>query len=235
MSNLLTSTTLSAAVSLNASVINVASAAGMYAPQNGGIMQKLYVINPETTKGELMDISPGLNGTAIQVTRNSLFRQAFISGAYVVIGRSPQDEAIGLGPSFFEQDPVGAAPPAANIPAIPYINVTNGNQWLRSVDGLWVAGFNNTTAGPGVTAAVASAAGVVLPSGPLFHITGSEAITGFTLPVGFSGGSFSVIPDAAFTWTNATNIALGGTAVINKTLTFTWDSNAGKWTPSYIA
>jgi hypothetical protein len=198
-------------------------------------MQKLYVINPETTKGELMDINPGLNGTAISVTRNSLFRQAFVSGAYVIIGQSPANEAIGLGPSFFEFDPVGAVA-AANVPIIPWINVTNGNQWLLSADtaGLWVPGFNNPSPNKGVTAAVASAAGLVTPSGPLFHITGNLAITGFTLPVGFTGGSFSVIPDGTFTWTTATNIALAGTAVVNRTLTFTWSSVDGKFTPSYV-
>jgi hypothetical protein len=234
MSTALTSTTLSAAVSLNASLINVASAAGMYAPQSGGIEQKLYVINPETTKGELMSINPGLNGTAISVTRNSLFRQAFVSGAYVVIGQSPANEAIGLGPSFFEYDPAGAVT-AVNVPITPWINVTNGNQWLRSVDGLWVPGFGNRTAGPGVTATVPSFAGVILPSGPLFHVTGAEAVTGFTLPVGFTGGSFSIIPDGTFTWTTAGNIAVAGTAVVSKTLTFTWSSQDGKFYPNYVA
>jgi hypothetical protein len=233
MSTALTSTTLSAAASNQVGIINVASASGIGAPQSGGIMQKLYVINPETTKGELMDVI-GVNGTQISVTRNALFRQAFVSGAYVVIGQSAANEAIGLGPSFFEYDPVGSVT-AVNVPITPWINVTNGLQWLRSVDGLWVPGFNNRTAGPGVTATVASFAGFILPSGPLFHVTGAEAVTGFTLPVGFTGGSFSIIPDGTFTWTNANNIALGGTAVVNKTLTFTWSSQDGKFTPSYIA
>lgn len=233
MSTALTSTTLAAALSNSANLLTVASASGMYAPESGGINQKLYVINPETTRGELMEITPGLNGVSISVARNSLFRQAFVSGAYVIIGQSPANEAIGLGPSFFEYDPVGAVT-AVNVPITPWINVTNGNQWLRSVDGLWVPGFGNKTAGPGVTADVASAAGVVLPSGPLFHITGALAITGFTLPVGFTGGSFTVIPDGTFTWTTAGNIALAGTAVVNRSLTFTWDSNVGKFTPSYV-
>ncbi len=234
MSTALTSTTLAAALSNSANLLTVASASGIYAPQSGGINQKLYVINPETTKGELMDVTPGINGVSISVARNSLFRQAFISGAYVIIGQSPGNEAIGLGPSFFEYDPVGAVT-AVNVPITPWINVTNGNQWLRSVDGLWVPGFNNPASDKGITATVASFAGFILPSGPLFHVTGAEAVTGFTLPVGFTGGSFSIIPDGTFTWTNANNIALGGTAVVNKTLTFTWSSQDGKFTPSYIA
>ena len=233
MSIALTSTTLAAALNNQSSQLTVASGSGIYAPANGGINQKLYVINPETTRGELMDVI-AINGVAVTVTRNSLFRQAFVNGAYVVIGQSPGNEAIGLGPSFFEYDPVGSVA-AVNVPITPWINVTNGNQWLRSVDGLWVPGFGNRTSSPGVTAAVASAAGAILPSGPLFHVTGAEAVTGFTLPVGFTGGSFTIIPDGTFTWTTAGNISLAGTAVVNKSLTFTWDSNAGKFTPSYIA
>ncbi len=232
MSTALTSTTLAAALSNQFSQLTVASGTGIYAPANGGIMQKLYVINPETTKGELMDVT-AINGVAVNVTRNALFRQAFVNGAYVIIGQSPGNEAIGLGPSFFEYDPVGAVT-AVNVPITPWINVTNGNQWLRSLDGLWVPGFGNTTAGPGVTAAVASAAGAILPSGPLFHVTGNLAVTGFTLPVGFTGGSFTIIPDGTFTWTTAGNIALAGTAVVNRNLTFVWSSQDGKFTPSYV-
>lgn len=232
MSIALTSTTLAGALNNQSNQLTVASGAGIYAPANGGISQKIYVINPETTRGELMDVI-AINGVAVTVTRNSLFRQAFVNGAYVVIGQSPGNEAIGLGPSFFEYDPVGSVS-AVNVPITPWINVTNGNQWLRSVDGLWVPGFGNKTAGPGVTDAVASLAGATLPSGPLFHVTGNNAITGWTLPVGFTGGSFTVIPDGTFTWTTAGNIALAGTAVVNRNLTFVWDSNVGKFTPSYV-
>jgi len=232
MSTALTSTTLAAALSNQSSQLTVASGSGIYAPSNGGISQKLYVINPETVRGELMDVT-AINGVAVSVSRLALFRQAFISGAYVIIGQSPGNEAIGLGPSFFEYDPVGAVT-AVNVPITPWINVTNGNQWLRSVDGLWIPGFGNNTQPAGLSATVASVAGATLPSGPLFHVTGTNAITGWTLPVGFTGGSFTVIPDGNFTWTTAGNIALAGTAVTGRNLTFTWDSNAGKFTPSYV-
>ena len=62
MSTALTSTTLAGALNNQTSQMTVASASGIYAPANGGINQKLYVINPETTKGELMDVTPGING-----------------------------------------------------------------------------------------------------------------------------------------------------------------------------
>jgi hypothetical protein len=86
-----------------------------------------------------------------------------------------------------------------------------------------------------VTAKVASAAAAILPSGPLFHVDGTLAVTGFTVPVGGVGASFSIIPDAVFTWTTAGNIALAGSAVVNKLLTFTWDATNSKYIPSYIA
>lgn len=155
--------------------------------------------------------------------------------------------ALGANPTpsgFFDRDPsFNGACTAANTSATPYLNVLTGAQWLCStVTGTWVPGFNNpanaSSAEP--TAAVASVAGATLPSGPLFHVTGTNAIVTWTQPVGCnataSGGcSFTVIPDAVFTWTSAGNIALAGTAVVNKALTFTWDAKNSKWIPSYIA
>lgn len=231
MATALTQTTLSGAVTASQMVLPVASATGISAPTNN-IRQQLYLVNPETTKGELVDVI-GVNGTQISIARNSLFRQSFVSGAIVIIGQSPTLQSQGFG-SFGEVDPVGSVTAAA-VTTAPFINVTNGNQWLRSIDGLWVPGFNNASANKGTTAAVASAAGAIIPSGPLFHVTGTAAVTGFTIPVGFSGGSFSIIPDGAFTFTTAGNIALAGTAVVSRVLTFTYDSNAAKpFYPSYV-
>lgn len=228
MATTLTQTTLSGAVSLSAGVLNVTSATNLFAPSNQ-LVQQIYVINPETARGELMTVA-GISGTAIQVSRLSGFRQAFNSGALVICGLNSQ-----YLPSFQAYDPVGAVT-AANVAVTPWINVTNGNQWIRSVDGLWIPGWQNVTAPQGVAAAVASAAGQIVPSGPLFHITGALAITGFvnSSMIGFTGGSFTVIPDGNFTWTAANNIAVLGTAVTNRALTFTWDSNAARWNPSYV-
>ncbi len=98
----------------------------------------------------------------------------------------------------------------------------------------WVPGWNNP-ARSAVTAAVASVAGATLPSGPLFHMTGTNAITSFTMPVGFTVGSFTVIADDAFTWTATNNLGDAGTAVALSTITFTWDAAAGKWYSSHLA
>jgi hypothetical protein len=128
-------------------------------------------------------------------------------------------------------------------PTYPLLNVLTGEQFLCStITNTWVPGFSNAwlpVAG-GPTTAVASAAGAILPSGPLFHVTGTAAVTGFTIPVGCAATavgtcSFTIIPDGAFTWTTAGNIALAGTAVVNKALTFLWDAKNSKWVPNYIA
>jgi hypothetical protein len=81
-------------------------------------------------------------------------------------------------------------------------------------------------------AAVASAA-IITPTGSLFHVTGSMAIETIKTPwQGFSG-RITIIPDGAFTWTSTGNIAVSGTALVSKAITFTFDWSTRKWYPSY--
>jgi hypothetical protein len=169
----------------------------------------------------------GVSGTTISVIRGAAGTAAVnhISGAIVIIG--PRQ-------AFIAYDPDGACT-AANTAYTPTINIKNGYQWLCStVSGVlkWVPGFNNPNP-PEPSAAVASAAGLITPSGPLFHITGTAAITGFNLPVGFQKGVICAIPDGIFTTTNANNIALASTAVVSKTLCWTYDKGTAKFYPSY--
>lgn len=84
----------------------------------------------------------------------------------------------------------------------------------------------------GIGTPVASLAGAITPTGPIFHVTGVAAITGINVPAGFSG-QITVIPDGIFTWTTAGNIFLAGTAVVGKAIIFTYDSTTKKWYPSY--
>lgn len=168
----------------------------------------------------------GVNGTTITVARGQSGTAAVkhASGAMVLAGSPSQ---------FYTYNPTGSCT-AATITVTPWVNVYTSNQFLcSSVTGTWVPGWQNTSVPAQVTAAVASAAGLIVPSGPLFHITGTNAITGFTIPVGYTNGPVCVIPDAIFTTTNATNIALGSTAVVNKTLCWTFDGTNGKFVPSY--
>ena len=168
----------------------------------------------------------GVSGTAVTVARgqNTTKAVGHITGAMVLVG-SPD--------WFSDQDPTGSCV-TASVKTAPHVNVISGNQWLCSTVTLgWVPGFQNRSQPARVTTAVASAAGKVTPSGPLFHITGALAITGFNIPVGFAYGSFCVIPDAAFTTTTANNIAIASTAVINQLECFTWDDTNSKFVPTY--
>ena len=236
MSTNILQTTLTAAINQKATTLAVASATGIVAPTNqSASQQKLYIIDPDGTKGELMLVSGSPNGLLVPVSRIDQFKASHTSGSIVLI--APLDPTFG---GFQEFDPSGNPSVTGSYPGVPFIvpwlNVNNGNQWLAGILGQWVPGWNNPSAQKGVTAAVASVAGPITPSGPLFHITGALAITGITMPIGCAGGSFTVIPDGTFTWTTGDgSIGLAGTAVVGKALTFTYDSNALKWYPSYIA
>lgn len=220
--NALGSTTLASAMNGQTNTANVASATGITYSVSGN--QTLLFIDDEAL---MVAASP--NGTQVTVTRGygGTRANAHLSGANVLIGR----------PTWFTSfDPSGSCS-NNNLIASPLVNIMSGNQWLcSSVLGRWVPGFGNpgnsgATVGP--TTAVASAAGLITPSGPLFHITGALAITGFTVPVGFNGGSFCVIPDGTFTTTTANNISLASTAVVNKVLCWTFDKNTNKFSPTY--
>ena len=243
MASTITQTTLSGIVKAEDSNITVVSPTNI-APPLTGMMQQLYLINPDSTRGEVMNVI-AVNGSMISVTRLDLFRQRFVGplvggglGTIVITEPSISGGPLFNGPflsGFQEFDPIGGTQTnQASSVNQPWLNLTNGNQWLFSaLTGVWVPGWNNPNSIKGVTAAVASAAGVILPSGPLFHVTGTAAITGFTLPIGFAGGSFTIIPDGAFTWTTAGNIAIAGTAVVGVPITWTYDSYLGKFYPAY--
>jgi hypothetical protein len=147
---------------------------------------------------------------------------------------------------FFQIDPpLGASCTAANTPTTPWVNVITGSQWLCStITGSWVPGFQNPwiTDGAWQTATVPAAAGAILPSGPLFVISGAGAITGFTIPVGcdataVGGCSFTVIAAAGstWTWTAAGNIMTAGTGTAGHTFTFIWSASLQKFVPSSLS
>jgi hypothetical protein len=219
--NTLTQTTLSQSQSDSSNVIILASQTNVTYGPSASQQTILYI------DGEQENVL-SIVGTAVHVSRGQAGTRAnaHSSGQMVLLGR----------PSWFYRfNPAGACF-TANVFATPWINVITNQEWLcSSVTLQWVPGWGNTGATPGVTALVASAAGEVTPSGPLFHINGTAAITGFLTPVGCDAtavgacGPFTVIPDAAFTWTTANNIAVAGTAVANLAIIFTWDATNSKW------
>jgi len=90
----------------------------------------------------------------------------------------------------------------------------------------------------GTTAAastIASAA-TIAPTKDITFISGTAAVVTITAIAPFTtgGGTITLIPTGAFTWTTAGNIAVAGTAVVNRALTMTYDSATTKWYPSYV-
>lgn len=192
---------------------------------------------------ELMAVV-SINGTTIQVQRgiSGTVASPHASGAMVLFGRNAW---------FYNQDPGGirgmdggisgvACTPAAVLVS-PYVNYLSGAQWLcSSITNTWVPGWN--TAGPPVaTATVASVAGTTTPSGPLFTISGTNAIVNFAVPVGFNGtavggGCFTAIPTGIWTWTAAGNITTAGTVTAGNSVpvSFCWNAVTSKWVPSRI-
>lgn len=229
----LTQTRLSSAISNSyTTTVVVVSATGITAPSTA---QTLIMVDNEAmfvnaVSGTTLTVQRGASGTAAV---------PHIANARVLAGPPS---------AFLAYDPSGKCTNGQGAFLYsPVINTKNGLQWLCStVTGEVTPGFGNgNPSSADVTTAVASVAGATKPSGPLFHVTGTNAITAWGSSttagaVGMGGGSsdaqgepFCVIPDAIFTTTATNNIALASTAVVNKLLCFTWDGTNKKYVPSY--
>lgn len=221
--NTMGATTLGAALTDNATLVQVAATTGMAVNANAGYNTNIYVDR------ELMTVI-GINGLVLTVARGQAGTgaAAHLSGAVVYEGRPNW---------FYPRDPKGGTCVLANVIVTPWINVNTGNQWLCSTITLrWIPGFGNpgNSAIPvGTNTAVASVAGLTTITGPLFHVTGTNAITGWTIPVGGVGAGFCIIPDAAYTTTATNNIAIATTGVLNKVQCWTWDDKNSKYVASY--
>jgi len=229
----LTQTRLSAAVTTSSTrTVVVASATGITAPTTA----QTYIF----VDGELMFVN-AVSGTTLTVQRGA-------SGTAAVPHIANARVLAGPGQAFIGYDPSGACTNGQGLFLYsPIVSYKDGLQWLCStVTGEITPGFGNgAPSNADVTTAVASVAGATKPSGPLFHVTGTNAITAWGSSttvgaVGMGGGTsdaqgepFCVIPDAIFTTTATNNIALATTAVVNKTLCYTWDGTNKKYTPSY--
>ena len=247
----LTQTTISANVSQGATSFALASVTGITGV--GAINNAVGGTtggNANTTdlyidRELLQVVSVNTTAKTVTVLRGQGGSQAapHASGAMVLAG--PPAAFLNYDPEGYCGGATGTGFSPSNPPQYtPWVNQRTGAQWLcSSITHSWVPGFGNP-GGSGnpisVTTAVASVAGSTLPSGPLFHVTGTNAITGWTIPVGCAatttgGCSFTVIPDAVFTWTAAGNIAVassalpGGAVVANHPIIFFWDAKNSKW------
>jgi hypothetical protein len=231
--NTLTATTLAADSAAGARTFRLTSVTNVNAPSAGVPASLLYVIDQGQRVGQLVQVASvsGLNVTFVP-RGSGANGNAHKSGAVVLVAAQPN--------WFYTSNPTGPCTTASTL-VTPYVNTNTGEQWLcSSVIGTWVPGWNNSASpgSGGPTTAVASAAGSIVPSGPFFHITGTAAITGFTIAsmIGFTGGQFCAVADAIWTWTAAGNIAVAGTTTAaGRQFCFRWDSNTSKWYPDKIA
>jgi hypothetical protein len=224
----LTTTTLGALVADGSSLtVTVASATGITAPGTGANFVYLLVDK------ELLAVR-NVNGTAIGVARgqNGTRATPHINGSAVTI--APAIAIVNYTPS-------GQCVRANLL----YVPIIVGGTLVQAHNGDTFDCLGATTAGQltqtnanGVAtlgATMASVAGVLGAfTGQVLTVSGTLAITGFTNPAGIQPGfAISIVPSGIFTWTAANNIALAGTAVVNKLLVFVW--NGSKWVPNYIA
>lgn len=121
----------------------------------------------------------------------------------------------------------------------PWVNQTQGTTWICStITNTWTPGFVNLFGETNVPTTAVTSAATIVPTGPLFHITGTVSMVNITTPVGCNatavgGCQFTAICDAVCVWTAAGNISVAsGTVVAGSSITFTWDAKNSKWVPS---
>lgn len=95
-----------------------------------------------------------------------------------------------------------------------------------------VIGFSATDA----VAPTVPSGSTITPLKPIAFISGTTVVNTISVPsvMLLTGGTITLIPTGAFTWTTAGNIAVAGTAVVSKALIMTYDYGTGKWYPSYV-
>lgn len=231
--------------------ICLASVTGISAPLLPGTPVSVIYIDREAMG--VFNVSTSTN--CVTVNRGYLSTQAspHVTGQMVLISNAYNTTAVTGGnplPSgFYPVDPPQGGTCSAGVPTIPWVNVVTGAQWLCStITNSWVPGWNNPLVGfsAGQTASVASAAGAITPSGPLFQITGSAAVTGFNVATGamtgFNStaagyGCFTVVGASGntATWTAAGNIAIAGTFTPLKMFIFCWNPSTQKFYPSAVS
>jgi hypothetical protein len=183
----------------------------------------------------------------VQVKRGDLSTQAapHPSGDMVLVAPAYQSTLqYGGNPQpngFFAQDPpMGGSCVPSGTPATPWVNVLSGAQALCStITNTWIPGYVNplATVVDVPNTAVASAT-TILPTGPLFHLTGTTPVTTITTPVGCNatavgGCQFAMIVDTgtASQFGTGGNLEIGAaiTTLTGKAYTFIWDAKNSKW------
>lgn len=221
--------------------VTLASVTGISAPTLPGTPVSVIYVGHEAmgvlavnTSTKIVGVFRGYLGT--QAAPHPSGDMVLVAPAYQT-GNGANPMPSGL---FNVDPPVNGACTASATPTTPWVNVLTGSQWLcSSITKTWVPGFVNPLidAFAAPTTAVASA-GTILPSGPLFHLTGTTPVTTITQPIGCDATAvgacqFSVIVDTgtASQFGTGGNLEIGAaiTTLSGKSYTFTWDAVNSKW------
>jgi hypothetical protein len=242
----LTYTTTVGITSANATLVQLASVTGITGfganlnAVGGTVSGNGNTVNVYIDRELMQVISVNATAKSIQVIRGVNGQgSAHAAGALVIAGPA--------GLAFYGYDPVGYCGGAVNTGVgpsnppqfSPWINQTTSMQWICSTVTLtWGPGFGNPGLSgqpPVLDTAVASAT-TILPSGPLFSVTGTTAVVTITPPAGIQNGqTITILFTGIDTWTAAGNIAVAGTNTTAGTyVTFTWNSSTSKWSPSRV-
>lgn len=225
------------------SYVCLASVTGISAPILPGTPTSVIYIDREAMGVWTVNTATG----CLFVNRGYLGTNASPHNTGVMVLVAPQYQTtLGTGGNpvpngLFQQDPAaGGACIPTSTPSTPWVNVLTGAQWLCStITKTWVPGFVNplTTVTDAPNTAVASAT-TILPTGPLFHLTGTTPVTTITTPLGCnataSGGcEFTLIVDTgtASQFGTGGNLEIGAaiTTLSGKAYNFVWDAVQSKW------
>lgn len=223
----LQSTTLSAAVTNTATVIPLTSATGVIAPSNGNpgslLMIDQEILGVQSISGNNVTVfsrGQGIGGFASASSASNATGHA--NGAKVWVG---------IGRLFSNYNPIPHTPcTSATLLVLPRVVPATGIAW-NCGNSLWTNFVGDQTTG-----AVLASAATIAPTNPVHHVSGTAAVVNITVPAAcpYTGCVITLVPDGIFTWTAAGNIAVLGTAVVNRSITFTWEPVSAKWIPSYV-
>lgn len=105
------------------------------------------------------------------------------------------------------------------------------NAEARLADDSAYTGFAASIFSSGTTSTLTITTNTIAPTNAVHHL-GAGLVKTITVPATCTPTcSIDIVPDAAFTTDATGNISVASTAVINRTLRFTWDGT--KWNPSY--
>lgn len=221
----MSSTTLSAALSNATSTVSLASATGVTAPGPNQSLLKVLLIDREIM------LVQSISGTTAQVTRGQYGtgRVAHLSGAQVWIA---PDKAIERGAL-----PSGGCTRTA-LPFVPILYVAPTAVNSGKTGGLFdcIGGqLVQTNAPVTVFGATVASASTITPTGTFFPVSGVVAVVNIAVPAGWSAGNcLAIEPTGIFATTTAGNIGLISSAtVVGRVLFMCWDGS--KWWPSYVS